>query len=57
MKNVKFFGGYYARYSAGYNVQHKKVILDVPTADSSLLEHKAICLSALKLEAAGTSET
>jgi hypothetical protein len=38
-----------------YSIKH--VILDVPTEDSSPLEHKVICLSALKLEAAGTSKT
>ena len=35
----------------------KHVIFDVPMADSSLLEHKMIYLSTLKLEAAGSSET
>lgn len=35
----------------------KHVIFDVPMTHSSRLEHWVICLSTLKLEAAGTSET
>jgi len=35
----------------------KHAMFDVPMADSSLLEQKVICLSNLKLEAAGSSES
>jgi hypothetical protein len=38
-----------------YSIKH--VIFDVPMTDSSLMEYKMICLSALKMEAAGYSET
>jgi hypothetical protein len=56
VNNVKCVGGYYTKYSAGYNLQQKNVIFEFHMADSSLLEHKVICLSTLNLEAARSSE-